>query len=154
MIELTAADRLEIMELQSIYAWGIDGRDGARFALAFSDDVEAQYTNLGSMRGLDFFTHWMNTFHTPFDATHHLISNFWLRVDGDEVIMRSYVIAHILKRGCPGGDIFNGGGYYTDRVVRTDQGWRIRSREVVNFWRGGNPAVIELGREAVSGITA
>jgi hypothetical protein len=152
MIELTALDRLEIIELQSIYAWGIDGRDGASFALAFSDDVEAQYTKLGTMRGLEFFTNWMNAFHAPFDATQHLISNHWLRVDGDEVVMRSYVIAHILKRGCPGGDIFNGGGYYTDRVVRTDAGWRIRARAVVNFWRGGNPDVIALGREAVSGI--
>jgi hypothetical protein len=153
MIELTALDRLQIMELQSIYAWGIDGRHGASFARAFSDGVEAQYTNLGTMRGLDFFTHWMDTFHAPFDTTQHLISNHWLSVDGDEVVMRSYVIAHILKRGCPGGDIFNGGGYYTDRVTRTEAGWRIRSRDVVNFWRGGNPGVIELGREAVSGIT-
>ena len=36
-MELSALDRLEIIELQSIYAWGIDGRDSSVFARAFSD---------------------------------------------------------------------------------------------------------------------
>ena len=152
-MELTALDRLELMELQSIYAWAIDGKDGEQLALAFAENLEAEYTNLGRMQGLGLFIRWMDAFHRPFDATQHLISNFRFAGDGDELVMRSYVIAHLVKKGHPGGDIFNGGGYYVDRAVRTDAGWRIRSRDVVSFWRGGNPTVIELGEEAVANLS-
>jgi hypothetical protein len=153
VLSLTALDRLEIIELQSIYAWGIDKKDGSVFRLAFSDDIETDYGHLGRMRGLDFFTRWMDAFHAPFDATQHLIANFWVLPDGDEVLLRSYVIATLVCRGTPGGDELRGGGHYVDRVVRTDAGWRIRSRQVTNFWRDGNLEIFEAGKRAVAGLT-
>ena len=48
MTELTVLDRLEIIELQSIYAWGIDGKDGSLFAHAFTEDIETDYGHLDS----------------------------------------------------------------------------------------------------------
>jgi hypothetical protein len=150
MIELTALDRLEIIELQSIYAWGIDMKDGSLFARAFTDDVEAEYPLFGRLKGLDFFTKWQTDFNAVFEATQHLISNHRLEVDGDEVVYRSYVIATMFCPGTPGGDQLTGGGHYVDRVVRTDAGWRIRSRDVVNFWRTGNMALFDVGSRAVA----
>jgi hypothetical protein len=154
MIELTALDRLDIIELQSIYAWGIDMKEGSKFALAFAEDIETDYGHLGRMKGLDFFTRWMDTFHAPFDATQHLISNHWLTVEGDEVVYRSYVIANMVCKGAPGGDHMGGGGWYQDRVVRTDAGWRIRSRDVKNIWRTGNVGILEIGKQAVASLYA
>jgi len=150
VIELTPLDRLEIIELQSIYAWGIDGKDGSLFAQAFTEDIETDYGHLGKMQGLDFFTRWMDAFHSPFDTTHHLIANPWVAVEGDGVVFRSYVIANMVCKGCPGGDLLSGGGHYVDRVVRTDAGWRIRSREVTNHWRSGNLEIFEVGKEALA----
>lgn len=154
MRELTAVDRLEIIELQSIYAWGIDGKDSSVFPLAFTDDIETDYGYVGKHRGLEFFTRFMDGFHAPFDATQHLISNHWLTVEGDEVIYRSYVVANLVCKGTPGGDHLSGGGYYVDRVVSTDAGWRIRARDVSNMWRTGNVGILDVGKEAVADLYA
>jgi hypothetical protein len=56
----------------------------------------------------------------------------------------------MIAKDCPGGDVFRGGGYYIDRAVRTDDGWRIARRDVRNIWRGGNQNVLALGREAIA----
>lgn len=149
MIELTALDRLEIIELQSIYAWAIDNKEGDLFAKAFTADLDARYPGLARLRGLDTFTTWMNVFHSVFDATQHLISNHSLDIDGDVVTLRSYIQARLVRKDCPDGDNCTGGGYYLDQVVRTDAGWRIRSRQVVGMWQDGNPGVIAHGLAAV-----
>jgi hypothetical protein len=150
MVELTERDRLEIVELQSIYAWAIDAKEGELFARVFTEDVEAQYPAAEPIRGLEAFTGYMEAFHEPLDATQHLIANHWLVPDGEAVTYRSYVVVTMIARDCPGGDVFRGGGYYIDRAVRTDDGWRIATRDVRNIWRGGNQSVIALGREAIA----
>jgi hypothetical protein len=152
MITLTDRDRLDIIELQSIYAWAIDGREPDLFARVFTEDVEAIYPSAEPIRGLAAITEYMDAFHAPLDATHHLIANPWLEAGADAVTFRSYVLATMISAGCPGGDEFSGGGYYVDRVVPTDAGWRISRRDVRNFWRAGNPQVIGLGRDAVAGL--
>jgi hypothetical protein len=60
--------------------------------------------------------------------------------------MRSYVILSVLWKGCPGGDLFQGGAYYVDRVVRTDAGWRIATRSANRIWQGGNMEILLSGR--------
>jgi hypothetical protein len=148
MIELTALDRLEIIELQSAYAWAIDGRASEDFARVFTPDVDANYSEFVRLSGVDSVARWMEAFHAPFDSSQHLISNHWLEVDGDEVVYRSYVQVRLMLRGHPGGDLLSSGAYYLDRVTRADSGWRISSREVRNMWRAGNLELIELGRKA------
>ena len=148
MGELSALDRLEIIELQSIYAWAIDGRATHAFAQAFTSDADANYAEFARLVGYDGVGRWMEAFHSPFDSTQHLISNHWLHLDGSEVLYRSYVQVTLMLRGHPGGELLNTGAYYLDRVVRTDLGWRIRTREVRNMWRGGNAELIEMGRRA------
>ena len=44
MIELTPADRLEIVQLQSIFAWAVDRRERELFPLAFTADFEELVT--------------------------------------------------------------------------------------------------------------
>ena len=153
-MELSALDRLEIIELQSIYAWGIDGKDSSVFPQAFADDIETDYGDVGHQKGLDFFCRWMHTFHAPFDATQHLISNHALTVEGDEVLYRSYVIANMVCKGTPGGEHLSGGAYYVDRVVRRDAGWRIRARTVQGLWHAGNVGILDVGKRAVEHLYA
>jgi hypothetical protein len=147
--ELTALDRLEIMELQSIYAWGVDGKDSSVFRFAFTEDFVGKMS-WGEVNGLDFWMRFVDLFHSPFDATQHHIANHWLRLDGDEVDYRSYKLTHLVAKGCPGGDFHLSGGYVLDRVVRTDDGWRIQSRDQRTFFVIGNPKVVELGLEAAA----
>lgn len=147
MIELTPADRLDIIELQSIYAWALDTKDRELFARAFTDDFEALYPGGTPIRGRDAFVDFTLAVHERHDATQHMIANCWLMpTEDDAVIMRSYVILSVLWKGCPGGDLFQGGAYYVDRVVRTDAGWRIATRTAHRAWQNGNMEILLQGR--------
>jgi hypothetical protein len=42
------------------------------------------------------------------------------------------------------------GGTYRDRLVRTDDGWRIEHRTLEPTWQHGNPAVFERGAERLA----
>jgi hypothetical protein len=150
MIKLTTEDRLDIIELQSIYAWGIDGKEGHLFARAFTEDIVATYPAGVTIRGLELFTRYMDAFHEPFDGTHHFIANHWIVPGEEDVTFRSYVTLTMTRKDMPGGDVFSGGGYYIDRVVPTEAGWRIAARDTRNIWRAGNQDIIALGREAVA----
>ena len=146
MIELTERDRLDIIELQSIYAWALDHKDADLFARAFTEDCEVIYPGGARIQGRDAFVQFVFDVHEQHDQTQHMIANHWLVPDEDAVIMRSYVILSVLWTGQPGGDLFQGGAYYVDRVVRTDAGWRIASREAHRMWQGGNMEILLAGR--------
>jgi hypothetical protein len=149
MEQLTGDDRLEIVELQSRFAWGLDGKDAKQFDLVFADDVEAQISTLMQLSGRKSLSRWLSAFHAPYDATQHLFSNFLITVDDQGPLLRSYVLARLVLKGHPGGDSFSSGGYYLDRLVRSDLGWRVRSREIVNLWRDGNVGLLDVGMHAV-----
>ena len=154
MIELTSQDRLDIIELQSIFAWALDTKDPELFSRAFTEDLEAQYPG-GANPGRRAFAQFTLAVHESHDATQHFIANHRLIPEDDAVIMRSYVILSVLWTGCPGGDLFQGGAYYVDRVVRTDDGWRIAARSAHRVWQNGNMEILLAGRrEADAGLSA
>jgi ketosteroid isomerase-like protein len=146
VIALTAQDRLDIIELQSIFAWAVDRRDADVLAQAFTEDFEATYPGGAVMRGRDAFGRFLIGFHAIHDATQHHVANHWLVPQDDSVIMRSEVVVTVRWDGCPGGDVFRGGARYVDRVVRTDAGWRIAARTAERIWQTGNPEILEAGR--------
>jgi len=150
MTVLTAADRLEIIELQSIYAWAIDQKQFELLAQAFTADAVVRYPLAAPVVGVQALARYVEAFHAPHDGTQHLIANPWVVADGDDAIFRSYVSCTMKITGFPGGEHLQGGGYYVDRVVRTDAGWRVAERDVQNVWRNGNPAVVTESRAAVA----
>ncbi len=136
MSENAIADRLEIEQLQRLYARATDliglgtdesiaeGRDIYR--RIFTPDVSIRTSNTGPdpltaespdgwakvvQRALDIYT-----------GTQHLIGTQLVMLDGDEARMESYVNAwHMF----PDGRAYVFLGTYIDRVRRTEAGWRI-----------------------------
>jgi SnoaL-like domain len=146
MITLTVQDRLDILELQSIYAWGVDRREPELFDRVFTEDVEVRYPAEVAIHGREMFARFVLTYHELHDSTQHLIANQWLEPGSDAVVMRSYVILSVLWAGTRGGDLFQAGAYYVDRVVKSGAGWRIARREATNVWSGGNQEILLAGR--------
>ena len=146
---LSAGDRLDLIELQNVYAWGIDGKDATQFESVFTDDIEARYTTLMQMQGREQLSRWLETFYAPYDATQHVFANFTFMSDDDGIVMRSYVVAHLFVRDYPGGENLASHGCYLDRVVRAADGWRVRSRQINNLWREGNAGLLDVGGKAV-----
>ena len=149
MERLTELDRLEIAELGSIYAWAIDNREPDLFHRVFTDDALVTYPWGAGLRGLERYRQYVDAFHAMHDGTQHFIANLWLAPADGHVVARSYAVLTVHMRNQPGGDLFRGGARYTDRVVRTDAGWRIAVRHVESMWHEGNSAIIKASYAAV-----
>src|SRR5690349_5289240 len=102
MTVLTAADRLEIIELQSIYAWAIDQKQSELLSQAFTPDAVVRYPLAEPVVGVDALARYVEAFHAPHDGTQHLIANPWVVADGDDAIFRSYVTVTMRITDFPG----------------------------------------------------
>ena len=119
-------DRQDIGELLIRYATGIDRRDWPLFRTVFTGDCELDYGQIGSWRGVDAVTDFMDQVHAAAGHTLHRITNQAVDVDGDRAAARSYVDVVIMAADNPTG--VNAAGFYDDELVRTPQGWRIARR--------------------------
>lgn len=78
-----------------------------------------------------------------FSATQHVTTNFEVQIAEDQATMRSlYVATHVWRKKLP-DPLFVMGGYYDDALVRTDDGWRIRDRLLINSWVTGDRDAIK-----------
>lgn len=68
----------------------------------------------------------------PFQATHHMIGNIAITVDGDVARSRQYVRATHVPDTADASRHADVGGWYDWTYRRTDDGWRI-SRYELNF---------------------
>ena len=128
MNEATKAllDRAELNELMNRYAASIDSRDWTRLRTVFVDgDIEADFTSMGVkevFRGPA--ERWVEAVRQTligFDATQHFFANHSAEIDGDRAVDTRYMQA----RHQLGAEHYTIGGYYTGRMRRTTQGWRI-----------------------------
>lgn len=121
-------DRQEITDVLVGYASGIDRRDWSRFRSCFTPDVHADYgAEVGEWHDLEAFTEYMRVMHQDMGATQHMLSNFVIDVDGDTATASTYVHAVLVVSDDP-PVWYEPVGRYEDRLVRTDDGWRIAQR--------------------------
>ena len=124
-------DRQDIAAVLVRYATGIDRRDWPLFRTVFTDDCELDYAVvIGTWKGVDAVTDFMEKTHELAGHTLHRLSNQVIEVDGDKAVARTYVDALIMV-GDEGAGV-NGVGFYDDEIVRTPDGWRIARRRFTN----------------------
>ena len=119
---ITIADRLELHELPGRYGDAIDDRNWDRLREIFTDDAVFDLTGVGARRleGIDDIVHFMNV-----EASHpktHMMTNIYVDEQDENVIMNFRIVA-LLGKGLVGT------ASYYDRVVKTDEGWRVQHRE-------------------------
>lgn len=119
-------DRQDISDVLLRYATGIDRRDWPLFRTAFTEDCELDYGEIGTWRGIDAATEFMETSHAAAGHTMHRLTNQVIAVDGDSAKARTYVDGLIMFG--EGNSGVNAVGFYDDDVVRTAVGWRIARR--------------------------
>ena len=134
-------DKQEITELCYRYALALDGRDWSGLAGLFTPDANAFYLDKPPCHGYRAIEDTVREALTPMTGSQHLISNVVVRLDGDQAESSCYLQAQHVKAGTPGGDNFIIAGRYDDKLVRTQDGWRIRERRLAMTWTEGNPAV-------------
>jgi hypothetical protein len=136
-----ASDREEITHIINLYGFAIDTQDFDLFDQIFTPDIDARYSETARWQGLDVFKRDFVAYHDPFDGTQHIMSNHLIDVRGDEANCATYAHWRLYRKGVPGGEFWEGNGWYDDHAVRTSAGWRIDRRLCRIIWWGGNPLV-------------
>ncbi|MDT5047227.1 MAG: hypothetical protein QOG75_3090 [Mycobacterium sp.] len=122
-------DRQDITDVLLRYATGIDRRDWPLFRTIFAGDCELDYGEVGSWKGVDAVTEFMQQAHAMAGHTMHRLTNQVITVDGDTAEARTYVDALIMLGDNTSG--VNAAGFYDDELVRTDDGWRVARRRFI-----------------------
>jgi len=135
-------DVTEIINLVNLYAVAVDTQHWDLLADVFTADAMADFGGGAVWQDLASLTRDFIIIHQPFDATQHVTTNHVVRVAGDDAHCLSYVRGRFIRRGLAGGDSFESGGWYDDRLLRTPAGWRIRERVCRTVWCEGNPEVM------------
>jgi SnoaL-like domain len=136
----TVDDRTAITDLTIAYCWTLDLKEFENLRNIFLPD--ATFDVGGPVfSGIDSIIAKVSAALTPMDASHHLISNHQIRVDGDTATSRCYLQAQHVREAAVGGQNFIIAGRYEDKLRRTPDGWRIEFRRLVRTWSEGNPDV-------------
>lgn len=129
-------DRAEITDLVLDFARCVDDRDIAKYADNFTEDGElvlpfAHLTGREQILTIpELPARW---------ATHHLIGNILIDIDGDVARTRTYVQAtHVFDTATP-SDTAQAGGWYLQDLRRTSDGWRFTRAEIRMVWETEKP---------------
>ena len=138
------ADLSAIRDLAVRYCSAVDRRDWDLLAEVFTPGATVHVHGSGLMSGTGEIVSRYRQGLTKLDATHHMVTNHEIAVGGDSAQHSCLVRAQHVRHDAPGGPNYVIGGRYTDQLVRTEQGWRFKHRELATIWTEGNPSVLSL----------
>jgi hypothetical protein len=130
-------DRREIDDLLVRYARVIDSRRWAELGTVFTPDATLDYRSAGGIRGqFPEVSEWLATVLPFFTWTQHLVLNAAVDLTPGADTATSHA-----DFSNPNGAVVDGqpwlfvvGGAYHDRLVRTQDGWRISHRVEETIW--------------------
>jgi 3-phenylpropionate/cinnamic acid dioxygenase small subunit len=134
-------DERDIGAVCTRYATALDDRDWDRLRSCFVPDAVGIYHPDRSLHGYPAIEEVLRIAVTPLTRTQHLVTGVEVDLAGDEASSRCSLHAQHVRAGVPGGEHFVIAGRYSDRFVRTTEGWRIHERRLDRWWTSGNPAV-------------
>jgi len=133
------SDRVEIDDLLTRYTRAIDTGEWDRLDSVFTSDAFIDYTSTGGIAGeYPTVKAWLAEMLPMFPRRHHLIAQREVSVDGDVAAVTAYFFNPMVLPQEDGTErLWEFGGYYRHKLVRTPQGWR--SRELVEelVWKRG-----------------
>ncbi len=146
-------DRVAISDVVHAYATGLDRRDWKLFRSIFTDTIEMDFASVGLRVGLYDADDWVRDaarLFAGFAATQHTSTNHRHDVRGDDATCMSNMQAeHFVAREpndglAEGANRWTIGGYYTNELVRTADGWKLAKVTLIVTWQTGNPEVSRI----------
>jgi 3-phenylpropionate/cinnamic acid dioxygenase small subunit len=137
-------DRQAVVDVCVRYATALDRRDWALLRTCFTPEAQGDYGTGRLVQGYEAIEQMCHSALEPLAVSQHLLGNFTVEVAGDEASASCYLQAQHVRPGTMGGDNYIVAGTYTDRLVRTPDGWRIARRRLEVTWTDGNPDVLHI----------
>lgn len=127
MNAMSLEDERDITAVIVRYGTAIDTRDWGLFRSCFTDDFRGDYGQFGNWHSREAFAATMQQMHESVGPTLHRMSNTVIACAADDTRARTYVDAILTPRQADDSH-HQAVGYYDDELVRTREGWKIRSR--------------------------
>ena len=141
-------DRTSISDVVYRYATAVDTRDWALYKSCFTDIVEIDFSSwnpdVKATLPSDQWAQMVKAGISGFETTQHTSSNHVHTIHGDRAICVSYMQADHFLRTDDGMKECTLGGYYTNELVRTDDGWKISRCTLTVTWSRGDYGIFEL----------
>jgi len=135
-----ADDKAEIELLLTRYARACDNRDFDAVAECFTPDAQAEYSGVRLPPGVaNIKAHVAQL--AALTLTQHIVGSVSVEIDGDHARCESYALAHLVRATGDGHEVVHRGLSYSDQLVRTPKGWRIRERIHRVLWSTSEPTV-------------
>jgi hypothetical protein len=139
-------DRAAIADLVHGYANSIDRRDWTMYRSIFADHIDVDFFTWAGIRQRYEADAWVAAVKDTlacFDSTQHTMSNLAISLNGDEATVVAAMTArhNLVIDGRREFQIL--GGYYTDRMVRQPNGWKIAGCALMITWEEGDRALFE-----------
>jgi 3-phenylpropionate/cinnamic acid dioxygenase small subunit len=127
-------DRLDISDVITRYAFALDQCDWAAMEEVWDDEVDVDLPHVESGSEKVSRTGMIDMIRATvggFEATHHMITNHLVTVNGDEASVKNYANAwHSVPTERGVTDYCLVRGFYDWRLRRTPEGWRINGMKV------------------------
>ncbi|MGD8166475.1 nuclear transport factor 2 family protein [Herbiconiux sp. P16] len=148
--QIDPKDEADIRALLVDYVIANDGRAWEKFADIFTETGTLGNQFASYLPGAEAFNGVMpgaggeavgtnvGALMRPLDATQHFLGATWFEPTDEGITVRTQVIAHHHRAG----RYYHSGGTYVDNFVRTDKGWRIRTRVLETIWTIGDVTVV------------
>jgi hypothetical protein len=152
-------DRLDVSDVVSRYAFAVDLEDWEALGAILTDEVHLELTHVATDSPLhtrDQFVALARSTVAGFDATHHLIPNRLVTIDGDRASCKAYAHAwHNIPTEPGVADYALVRGFYEFGLCRTEGGWLI-DRMVVTIQGppDGYMGVYEIARKRLEAADA
>ena len=142
-------DRIQIIELINHFGMAIDLRDWESFQNLFAKSVEFDYSSIGEVAATLHPADIANTARSDlggFQTTQHVITNHLVQVQDNNATCQAHVRAmHFLPN--EGESTLEMGGYYTAKLIRIEDNWKIKGWKFTVLWSRGNEQLFELAKQ-------
>ena len=140
------SDRFEIQDLIVEYCHIIDKQLFDQIDSVFCEDAYIDYSVMGGPKGgLEEIKEFLGKALPIFKNTQHMITNYQIKIDGDEATGRIMCFNPMQFDMADRNDpVFFLGLWYVDKYLRTDNGWRIKERVEEKSYAFNTPDFMSL----------
>ena len=137
-------DIQEINRALALYVVAVDTRELSLFDRVFMPEARIILGGVGEMTPASYKAMAVAGLGALSGTQHHLGLPL-IDLDGDRAHARCYFMAQHVRNDLAPDPFLMIGGWYTDDLIRTEDGWRIEQRIGTAVWYQGNPAVLGMG---------